>query len=135
MRTSLEIAQAAVLRPVAEVAAELGLRPDEIEPHGRHAAKVDLAALRRLSSAPEGRLVAVTAVTPTPAGEGKTTTAIGLVDALRRVGARAVLTVRQPSLGPTRLHHLEEAEDVRIAETVFGRMIVKNDSATDRHHG
>ena len=61
---------------------------------------MDLSALRRLSSAPEGRLVVVTAVTPTPAGEGKTTTAVGLVDALRRLGARAMLTVRQPSLGP-----------------------------------
>ena len=100
MRTSLEVSQSAALRPIADVAAELGLRSDELEPHGRHAAKVDLAALRRLSGAPEGRLVAVTAVTPTPAGEGKTTTAIGLVDALRRLGARAVLTVRQPSLGP-----------------------------------
>jgi len=100
MPTSLEIAQAAVLRPVADVAAELGLRPEEVEPHGRHAAKLDPSALRRLAAAPEGRLVAVTAVTPTPAGEGKTTTAIGLVDALRRIGTRAVLTVRQPSLGP-----------------------------------
>jgi formate--tetrahydrofolate ligase len=100
MPTSLEIAQAAALRPVAEVAAELGLRAEEVEPFGRHAAKVDLSALRRLASAPEGRLVAVTAITPTPAGEGKTTTAVGLVDALRRLGARAVLTVRQPSLGP-----------------------------------
>jgi len=72
----------------------------EVEPHGRHAAKLDPSALGRLAAAPEGRLVAVTAVTPTPAGEGKTTTAIGLVDALRRIGTRAVLTVRQPSLGP-----------------------------------
>jgi formate--tetrahydrofolate ligase len=100
MPTSLEIAQGAALRPLAEVAAGLGLRPEEVEPWGRHAAKVDLAAIRRLAAAPEGRLVAVTAVTPTPAGEGKTTTAVGLVDALRRAGTRAVLTVRQPSLGP-----------------------------------
>ena len=78
----------------------MGLHPDEIEPRGRHVAKVDLSALRRLSGAPEGRLVVVTAITPTPAGEGKTTTAVGLVDALRRLGARAILTVRQPSLGP-----------------------------------
>ena len=72
--------------------------PRRIRP-GRHVAKVDLSAMRRLSGAPEGRLLVVTAVTPTPAGEGKTTTAVGLVDALRRLGARAILTVRQPSLG------------------------------------
>jgi len=102
MPSSLEIAQAARLRPLAEVAAELGLSPSEVEPHGRHAAKVDLSALRRVEAAggPAGSLVVVTAVTPTPSGEGKTTTAIGLTDALRRLGTRAALTVRQPSLGP-----------------------------------
>ncbi len=100
MPTSLEIAQSAPLLPIAEVAARLGLGPDEIEPWGRHAAKVDLAALARRRDAPRGRLVLVTAVTPTSAGEGKTTTAIGLTDALRRLGERAALTVRQPSLGP-----------------------------------
>jgi formate--tetrahydrofolate ligase len=98
--TSLEIAQSAALLPIVEVAARLGLGPDEIEPWGRHAAKVDLAALARRRDAPRGRLVLVTAVTPTSAGEGKTTTAIGLTDALRRLGERAALTVRQPSLGP-----------------------------------
>jgi formate--tetrahydrofolate ligase len=100
MATSLEIAQQAVLRPVVDVAADLGLRPGELEPWGRHAAKVDPSALQRLGDAPEGRLVVVTAITPTASGEGKTTTAIGVVDALRRLGTRAVLTVRQPSLGP-----------------------------------
>jgi len=101
MPTSLEIAQAASLRPILEVARELGLEPAEIEAYGRHAAKVDLAAVRRLEArGGRGRLVVVTAVTPTPAGEGKTTTAIGLTDALRRRGVRAALTVRQPSLGP-----------------------------------
>ncbi len=100
MPTSLEIAQGAVLRPLADLASEMGIRPDEMEPRGTHVAKVDLLALQRLSAVPEGRLVVVTAITPTPAGEGKTTTAVGLVDALRRLGARAILTVRQPSLGP-----------------------------------
>jgi formate--tetrahydrofolate ligase len=102
MQSSLEIAQAASLRPIADVASDLGLRASELELYGRHAAKVDLAALRRLEagSGRRGKLVVVTAVTPTSAGEGKTTTAIGLTDALRRLGTRAVLTVRQPSLGP-----------------------------------
>ena len=101
MTSSLEIAQAAALRPITEVATALGLEPEELELHGRYAAKVDLAALRRLeASRRRGKLVLVTAVTPTPAGEGKTTTAIGLTDALSRLGVRAALTVRQPSLGP-----------------------------------
>ncbi|HEU4385356.1 MAG TPA: formate--tetrahydrofolate ligase [Anaeromyxobacteraceae bacterium] len=100
MPTSLEIAQAASLRPIADVARDLGLLPEELEPYGRHAAKVAPAAASRLAGRPTGRLVLVTAITPTPAGEGKTTTAVGLTDALRRLGERAVLTVRQPSLGP-----------------------------------
>jgi formate--tetrahydrofolate ligase len=88
------------LRSIERIGQELGLLPDEIEPYGRYAAKIGRGAGARLASAPEGRLVLVTAVTPTPAGEGKTTTAVGLVDGLRRLGARAVLTLRQPSLGP-----------------------------------
>jgi formate--tetrahydrofolate ligase len=87
-------------RPIEYVAADLGLLPDEVEPYGRHAAKVAPAALARLSRAPPGRLVLVTSITPTPAGEGKTTVAVGLLDALRRLGVRAALTLRQPSLGP-----------------------------------
>ncbi len=100
MPTSLEIAQAAALRPIGEVARDLGLLPEELEPYGRHAAKVGPAAQARLAGRAPGRLVLVTAITPTPAGEGKTTTAVGLTDALRRLDQRAVLTVRQPSLGP-----------------------------------
>jgi formate--tetrahydrofolate ligase len=88
------------LRPIAEVAAGAGLLPSEIEPHGAHVAKVLPAALARLASRPEGRLVVVTAITPTRQGEGKTTTVVGLVDAFRRLGVPAVATIRQPSLGP-----------------------------------
>jgi formate--tetrahydrofolate ligase len=99
MRTSLEIAQAAKLRPIAEVAQDLGLQPDEIEPYGRHVAKIGFEALARPAPR-QGALVLVTAITPGSHGEGKTTTAIGLVDALRHLGVRAVATLRQPSLGP-----------------------------------
>jgi len=99
MPSSLEIAQAATPRPIGEVAAELGLSVAEIEPYGRHVAKVSRPAPPR-AERPRGRLVLVTAITPGPAGEGKTTTAVGLTDALRRLGRRAVLTLRQPSLGP-----------------------------------
>jgi formate--tetrahydrofolate ligase len=100
MPTSLQIAQDARLRPIAEVAAELGLLPDEIEPYGRYKAKVRLEALERLADRPDGREIIVTAVTPTPLGEGKTTTTIGLAQGLNRLGVRAAVAIRQPSLGP-----------------------------------
>jgi formate--tetrahydrofolate ligase len=88
------------LAPVAEVAAGLGLLPEELQPYGRWAAKVELGALDRLHDHPDGKLVCVTALTPTKAGEGKTTTAISLVDALGRLGERTILCLREPSLGP-----------------------------------
>jgi formate--tetrahydrofolate ligase len=100
MRSSLEIAQSATPRPISEIAEELGLLPEEIEPYGRYKAKVSLAVLDRLADRPDGREVIVTAITPTPLGEGKTTTTIGLVQGLRRMGIRAAVTIRQPSLGP-----------------------------------
>jgi formate--tetrahydrofolate ligase len=98
--SSLEIAQAATLRPIAEVAAAAGIAEDELEPYGRYKAKVSHAVLDRLASKPDGKLVAVTAITPTPAGEGKTTTAISLAQGLGLLGANPVLCLREPSLGP-----------------------------------
>ncbi len=97
---SLAIAQAAQLRPIADVAADLGLEPDELEPYGRFKAKIPLDALECRTGAEQGKLVCVTAITPTPAGEGKTTTAIALTDGLWRLGARTALCLREPSLGP-----------------------------------
>ena len=88
------------LAPIAEIAANLGLLPEEIQPYGRFAAKVDLSALDRLREKPDGKLVCVTAMTPTKAGEGKTTTAISLVEALGQLGERSILCLREPSLGP-----------------------------------
>lgn len=85
---------------LARLAGELGLQDDELDPRGRFAVKVSPAALARLADRPEGRLVLVTAMTPTPHGEGKTTTAIGLTDALRSQGVSAIATLRQPALGP-----------------------------------
>jgi len=96
--SDIEIAQAAKLRPIADVAAELGLREDEIELYGRYKAKVSLEALARRRA--RGRLVLVTGVNPTPAGEGKSTVTVGLAQALRRLGHNAVLCIREPSLGP-----------------------------------
>jgi formate--tetrahydrofolate ligase len=100
MPSSLEIAQAATLRPVAEIAAELGLEPDEIELYGSYKAKVGLSVLDRLADRPDGKLVNVTAITPTPAGEGKTTTAVALTQGFGRLGRRPVLCLREASLGP-----------------------------------
>jgi formate--tetrahydrofolate ligase len=100
MKTGLQIAQEATLRPIEEVAAEAGLEPSEVEPYGRHKAKVALSVLDRLRDRPDGHLVIVTAVTPTRAGEGKTTTSIGLTQGLGRLGRRAVLCMREPSMGP-----------------------------------
>jgi formate--tetrahydrofolate ligase len=100
MPSSLEIAQAAKLRPIEELALELGLKHEEIDPYGRHMAKMSLSAIDRLASRPDGKLIVVTGITPTPLGEGKTTTAIGLAQGLCRLGVKAGVTVRQPSLGP-----------------------------------
>ena len=100
MRSSLQIAQDAVPRPIADIAAELGLLPDEIELYGPYKAKIRLEALDRLADKPDGKEVVVTAITPTPLGEGKTTTTIGLGQGLRRIGVNAAVAIRQPSLGP-----------------------------------
>ncbi len=100
MPSSLEIAQAAELRPIADVAASVGLEPDEVDLYGRYKAKIDLGVLERLARRPNGRLVCVTAITPTPAGEGKTTTAVALAQGLGRVGANPALCLREASLGP-----------------------------------
>jgi len=98
--TSLEIAQAAELRPIVEVAASAGIAEDELEPYGRYKAKVSHDVLDRLADVPDGKLVAVTAITPTPAGEGKTTTAISLAEGLGLLEERPVVCLREPSLGP-----------------------------------
>ena len=96
--TDIAIAQAAKLRPVADIAAELGLAEDEVELYGKYKAKVRLAALARRK--PQGRLVLVTGINPTPAGEGKSTVTVGVTQALRRLGKNAALCIREPSLGP-----------------------------------
>ena len=98
--SDLEIAQATRLRPIVEVAAELGLREEELELYGRHKAKVHLDVLERLRDRPNARYVVVTAITPTPLGEGKSTTTVGLGQAMARIGKRAVIAIRQASQGP-----------------------------------
>jgi formyltetrahydrofolate synthetase len=100
MPSSLEIAQQATLRPIAELAAEIGLEDDEVELYGRYKAKVDLSVLDRLRDRPDAKLIGVTAITPTKAGEGKTTTAVSLTQGLGTIGKSPVLCLREASLGP-----------------------------------
>ncbi len=100
MTSDIDIARAATLRPIAEIAAGIGLGPGDIEPHGHHIAKLSAPALAALKTRPRGKLILVTAINPTPAGEGKTTTTIGLGDALNHIGRSAVIALREPSLGP-----------------------------------
>jgi formate--tetrahydrofolate ligase len=99
--SDLEIARAATLQPIADVAARAGLTEDCLEPYGRYLAKVDPVAQQVLADRPRAKYVVVTAVTPTPLGEGKTTTSVGLAQGLNRIGHPTTLALRQPSLGPT----------------------------------
>ena len=98
--TDLELAHSVTPRPILDISRELGIDPDELIPYGRHKAKVSLGLLDRLKDRPIGRYVLVTAINPTPLGEGKTTTSIGLAMGLTKLGHRAAVTLRQPSLGP-----------------------------------
>ena len=100
MATDLEIARAAVLRPIAEVAARAGIPESALEPYGAHKAKVSLGFVAEQRAKPPGKLVLVTGISPTAAGEGKTTTSIGLGDALNARGTRTMICLREPSLGP-----------------------------------
>ena len=101
MLTDLAIAGQADLRPLKDIAARMGIEEGMLEPYGRHVAKISLDAADALKDRPRGRYVVVTAVTPTPLGEGKTTTTVGLGQAFRHIGSSAVVTIRQPSMGPT----------------------------------
>jgi len=96
----LELARAVKLRPIQEIGEALGLGPDDLEAYGRFKAKVGFEAIARVADRPDGALVLVTAMTPTPAGEGKSTTTVGLADGFRRLGRRAIVALREPSLGP-----------------------------------
>src|SRR5262247_2735221 len=100
MLSDLEIAQRARLLPITEIARGLGIDEDELELYGKTKAKVTLSVMKRLAGRPKGKYIDVTAITPTPLGEGKTTTTIGLAMALNRIGCSTIAAIRQPSLGP-----------------------------------
>lgn len=100
MKSDIEIAQETAMRPIEEIAQEAGLAPDTLNLYGRYKAKIDHRLLQQKANSPDGKIILVTAISPTPAGEGKTTTSIGLADALHRLGKRTMLALREPSLGP-----------------------------------
>lgn len=100
MKTDIEIAQSTQMAPIAEIAAKLGLQEEEYAPYGRYKAKIDHRLVARMAGQPDGKLILVTAISPTPAGEGKTTTSVGLADALTALGKKTMLCLREPSLGP-----------------------------------
>ena len=100
-KSDIEISQAAKMRPIIEIAADrLGIPAEFVLPYGHYKAKISLDYLASLADRPDGKLILVTAITPTPAGEGKTTTTVGLGDALNHIGKKAVICIREPSLGP-----------------------------------
>jgi len=101
VKSDIQIAQEATMKEITEVANKIGLKEDDLELYGKYKAKVKLDVLKRLSDNSDSKLVLVTAITPTPAGEGKTTTTVGLGQALNRIGKNAVIAIREPSLGPT----------------------------------
>lgn len=100
MLSDIEIAQKAELKPIQEIAEKVGIRPEELEQYGPYKAKVSLALTKRVKEQPEGKLILVTAISPTPAGEGKTTTTVGLGQALAKLGKKVMICLREPSLGP-----------------------------------
>ncbi|WP_054332030.1 formate--tetrahydrofolate ligase [Merdimmobilis hominis] len=100
MLTDIEIAQQCTMLPIADIAERLGVLPEELEPYGRYKAKLSEGIFSRLEGRKDGKLVLVTAINPTPAGEGKTTTTVGLGQAMHRIGKNAVIALREPSLGP-----------------------------------
>ena len=100
MLSDIQIAQQAVLKPITKIAQELGIEEEELEPYGRYKAKVNDKLFQRVKDRKDGRLVLVTAINPTPAGEGKTTVTTGLGQAMAKIGKKAVIALREPSLGP-----------------------------------
>ena len=100
VKTDIEIANSIELKPIVEVAKTVGLEEDDLELYGKYKAKISHDAIQRLSKNKDGKLILVTAITPTPAGEGKSTCSIGLTMGLNKIGKKSVVALREPSLGP-----------------------------------
>lgn len=100
MKKDIEIAQEAIIKPIIDIAATIGLQAEDLEQYGKYKAKIDWPAIKEIAKRPTGKLILVTAINPTPAGEGKSTVTIGLADGLNRIGKQTVIALREPSLGP-----------------------------------
>ena len=100
MKTDIQIAQEATLQPIKEVAATIGIEEEDLELYGKYKAKISDELIARSHNNPDGKLILVTAINPTPAGEGKSTMSIGLADALNKIGKKTMIALREPSLGP-----------------------------------
>ena len=100
VKSDIEIAQETKPRHIQEIAREVGVNEKYVEQYGHNKAKIDYNLLNDIADKPDGKLILVTAITPTPAGEGKTTTTVGLADGLRKIGKKSVVALREPSLGP-----------------------------------
>ena len=112
MLTDVEIAQSAKMKPIVEVAQKVGLDEDDLELYGKYKAKISLEAIKKLDQNEDGKLILVTAINPTPAGEGKTTTMIGLSQALNKLGKKSVVAMREPSL----VHVLESKVELLVED-------------------
>ena len=100
IKSDIEIAQETTMAPITEIAEKAGIPDEYLEQYGKYKAKIDYQLLRDNEDKPDGKLIMVTAISPTPAGEGKTTTSIGLGDALNRLGKKTIICLREPSMGP-----------------------------------
>ena len=100
LKTDIEIAQSVEMEPITKIAKKAGIDEDYLEQYGRYKAKIDYRILEDMKNKADGKLILVTAISPTPAGEGKTTTSVGLADALHRIGKKVMVALREPSLGP-----------------------------------
>ena len=100
MLTDIEIAKQADIKPISDIAEKLGISADELEFYGKYKAKLPLSLLKKYENKEDGKLILVTAINPTPAGEGKTTVTVGLGEAMNRIGKKAVIALREPSMGP-----------------------------------
>ena len=100
MKTDIDIAQSATLEKINVIAEKLNIPQEALEPFGHYKAKISMDFIKSLENKEDGKLILVTAISPTPAGEGKTTTSVGLGDALNKIGKKALITIREPSLGP-----------------------------------
>lgn len=123
MLSDIEIAHGAKMKPITEIAAGLGIENEDIEPYGHYKAKLSEALYEKLADKDDGKLILVTAINPTPAGEGKTTVSVGLAQAMHKIGRNAVLALREPSLGPVFGIKEEQPEAVTLRSFLWRILI------------